>query len=167
MQPRRIAILLAIAAAVGLSACTITSFPDASVDRPRHVRSTVIESFESFSSSDRAGPQVSFRIRTHQSGCMTLTARDPADGRYVIACNVAVRGNCAEWLPAMLGDLEFVANPPAGVHLVLAHVTPEPTTERGRFVGLASPDAWSAHVVLEMGTFVHGTEDVAETRLEI
>jgi len=167
MQPRRIAILLTIAAAVGLSACTITFYPEVSVDRPRLVRSAVIERFESFSSSYRVGSRVSFRIRTNQPGYVTLTAFDPDGSVYVIARNVPVRGNRVESIPAPFGRTTFVAVPPTGVHLVRAHFTPEPTPERVRFVGIGSLDGWLTQIVLEIRGFGYGAEDVVETRFEI
>ncbi len=167
MQPRRIAILLAAAAAVGLSACTITFFPDVAVDRPRPVRSAVIESFESFASSYWVGSQVSFRIRTNQPGYVTLTAFDPDGSVYVIARNVAVRGNRWESIPGPSGRTVFVAVPPTGVHLVRAHFTPEPTPERVRFVGIGSLDRWLAQIVLEIRPYGYGADDVAQTRFEI
>jgi hypothetical protein len=169
MQPRRIAILLAVVAAVGLSACTITFFPDPSVDRPRPApaASAVIERFESFSSSYWVGSRVSFRIRTNQPGYVTLTAFDPDGSVYVIARNVAVRGNRVETIPAPFGRTVFVAVPPTGLHLVRAHFTPEPTPERIRFVGIGSVDAWLAQIVLEIRAFGYDAEDVAETRFQI
>ena len=167
MQPRRIAILMAVAAAVALSACTITFFPDTSVDRPRPAASAVIERFESFSSSYRVGSRVSFRIRTNQPGYVTLTAFDPDGSVYVIARNVAVGGNRVETIPAPFGRTVFVAVPPTGLHLVRAHFTPEPTPERVRFVGIGSRDAWLTQIVLEIRGFGYGADDVAETRFEI
>lgn len=167
MRPRRTAILLAAAAAVGLSACTITFYPDVSVDRPRPVSSAVIEVFESSWSSYRVGDRVSFRIRTNQAGYVTLTAFDPDGSVYVIARNVAVRGNRVEVIPAPFGRTTFVAAPPTGVHLVRAHFTPEPTPERVRFVGTGSLDAWLAQIVLEIRGYGYGAEDVAQTRFDI
>lgn len=167
MQPRRIATLLAIAAAVGLSACTITFYPDASVDRQRLVQSAVIERFESVSSSYRVGNEVSFRIRTNQPGYVTLTAFDPDGSVYVIARNVPVRGNRLESIPGTTGRTVFVAVPPTGVHLVRAHFTPERTPEHVRFVGIGSRDAWLAQIVLEIRPFGYGAADVAETLFDI
>ena len=167
MRSRRIAILLAVAAAVGLSACTITFLPDASVDRPRPAPSAVIERFESSSASYRVGSRVSFRIRTNRPGYVTLTAFDPDGSVYVIARNVAVRGRRIESIPTPSGRTAFVAVPPTGLHLVRAHFTPEPTPERVRFVGIGSLDAWLAQIVLEIRGFGFGAEDVAETRFEI
>ena len=167
MNRRRIAILLVAIAAVGLSACTITFFPDPTFDRPRPTQSAVIERFESFSSSYRVGARVSFRIRTNQPGYVTLTAFDPDGSVYVIARNVAVRGNRIETIPAPLGRTVFVAVPPTGMHSVRAHFTPERTSEQIRFVGIGSRDAWLAQIVLEIRAFGYGAEDVAETRFDI
>jgi len=167
MNRRRIAILLVAIAAVGLSACTITFFPDSTVDRPRTTQSAVIERFESFSSSYRVGGRVSFRIRTNQPGYVTLTAFDPDGSVYVIARNVAVRGNRIETIPAPLGRTVFVAIPPTGMHIVRAHFTPERTSERIRFVGVGSLDAWLTQIVLEIRAFGYSAEDVAETRFDI
>lgn len=167
MNSRRIALLLAVVATLGLSACTITFFPDASVDRPRPLPSAVIERFESSWSRYRVGDRVSFRIRTNQPGYVTLTAFDPDGSVYVIARNVAVRGDRYETIPEPGGRISFVAAPPTGVHLVRAHFTPEPTPERVRFVGTGSLDAWLAQIVLEIRGYGYGAEDVAETRFEI
>jgi hypothetical protein len=167
MHPRRIATLMAIAAVLTLSACTITFYPDVSVDRPRPIRSAVIERFESFSSSYRVGSVVSFRIRTSQPGYVTLTAIDPDGSVYVIARNVPVRGNRVESIPASPGRNVFIAVPPTGVHVVRAHFTPEPTPERVRFVGRGSLDGWLAQIVLEIRGYGYGPDDVVETRFEI
>ena len=167
MQPRRIAILLAIVAAVGLSACTITFYPDLSIDRPRLVQSAVIERFESSTTRYRVGDEISFRIRTNRSGYVTLTAYDPDGSVYVFARNVPVRGNRLESIPGTTGRTVFVAIPPTGMHLVRAHFTPERTPERVRFVGIGSLDGWLTQIVLEIRPFGYGADDVAETRFEI
>jgi hypothetical protein len=167
MNRRRIAILLVAIAAVVLSACTITFFPDTTVDRPRLSQSSVIEYFESGSSSYRVGSRVSFHIRTNRPGYVTLTAFDPDGSVYVIARNVAVRGNRTETIPAPFARNVFVAVPPTGLHAVRAHFTPEPTSEQIRFVGIGSRDAWLAQIVLEIRAFGYGAEDVAETRFDI
>jgi len=166
MYPRRLAILLA-AAAVGLSACTITFYPDATVDRPRPQPSAVIERFASSSTRYRVGDEVSFLIRTSRPGYVTLTAFDPDGSVYVFARNVPVGGGRLESIPAWGARERFVAVPPTGVHLVRAHFTPERTPERVRFVGVGSLDAWLAQIVLEIRGFGYGADDVAETRFEI
>lgn len=162
---------LVLAAAWTLSACTITFLPadDTTVDRPRPapVASTTIERFEAFSSNYRVGDRIAFRIRTNRPGYVTLTARDPDGSVYVLARNVAVRGNRVEIIPAPLGRVSFVAAAPLGSHLVRAHFTPEPTPERVTFVGSASLDAWLAQIVLEIGGFGFGADDVAQTTFSV
>ena len=124
-------------------------------------------SLKTLSSSYRVGDRIAFRIRTNRPGYVTLTARDPDGSVYVLARNVAVRGNRVEIVPAPLGRVSFVAAAPLGLHLVRAHFTPEPTPERVTFVGSASLDAWLAQIVLEITGFGFGANDVAQTTLTI
>lgn len=172
MFPRPLATLLVASAVWLTSACTITIVPDSDatqVDRPRPDPSqfVIIERFESQRPSYWVGDRVSFRIRTNQSGFVTLTAFDPDGSVYVIARNVPVRGNRIETIPAPLGRVAFVAAPPTGRHVVRAHFTPERTPERVTFVGIGSLDAWLGQIVLEIRGFGYGADSVAETRFDV
>jgi hypothetical protein len=174
MTLRRLAPALAlVAATLFLQACTVTIVPDPAdprVDRPRivvPVRSVVIERFESARPWYRVGDRVSFRIRTNQSGFVTLTAFDPDGTAYVIARNVPVFGNRIETIPQPLGRTSFVAAPPTGPHLVRAHFTPERTPERVSFRGIASLDAWTNAISLEIRGFGYTVDDIAEVRFDV
>lgn len=168
---RRHLLPLVLAAAWTLSACTITFVPADGpvVDRPRPApsASAAIERFESLSSHYRVGDRIAFRVRTNRTGYVTLTARDPDGSVYVLARNVPVRANRTEVVPAPFGRVSFVAAAPVGLHVIRAHFTPEVTPERVVFVGRASLDAWLAQIVLEIGGFGFGADDVAQTTLTI
>jgi hypothetical protein len=164
--------LALVAAAVVLQACTITIVPDPAapqVDRPRvaPARSVVIERFESVRPWYRVGDRVAFRIRTSQSGFVTLTAFDPDGTSYVIARNVPVVGNRIESIPEPLGRTTFVAAPPTGPHLVRAHFTPERTPERVSFRGIASLDAWTNAISLEIRGYGYTVDDIAEVHFDV
>jgi hypothetical protein len=173
MKLHRLAPLLALGvAAVFLQACTITIVPDPTapqVDRPRisPVRAPVIERFESSRAWYQVGDRVSFRIRASQPGFVTLTAFDPDGTTYVIARNVPVAGNRTETIPEPFGRTSFVAAPPAGPHVVRAHFTPERTPERVSFRGLASLDAWTTAIRLEIRAYGYSIDDVAEVRFDV
>jgi hypothetical protein len=164
--------LALVAAAALLQACTITIVPDPAapqVDRPRisPARSAVIERFESIRPWYRVGDRIAFQIRTNQSGFVTLTAFDPDGTTYVIARNVPVAGRRIETIPEPLGRTSFVAAPPAGPHLVRAHFTPERTPERVSFRGIASLDAWTNAISLEIRAYGYTVDDIAEVRFDV
>ena len=173
MKSRRFATVLVLtAAALLLHACTITIVPDPAapqVDRPRvgQVRPVVIERFESFRPWYRVGDSVSFRVRTNQSGFVTLTAFDPDGTTYVIARNVPVAGNRIETIPESFGRTTFVAVPPTGPHLVRAHFTPERTPELVSFSGIASLDAWTSAISVEIRAYGYTVDDIAEVRFDV
>ena len=173
MTLRRLAPALVLAAAAVLvQACTITIAPDPvapQVDRPRVrlARSAVIERFESVRSWYRVGDELSFRIRTNQRGFVTLTAFDPDGTTYVIARNVPVAGNRIETIPESFGRTTFVAVPPTGPHLVRAHFTPERTPELVSFSGIASLDAWTSAISVEIRAYGYTVDDIAEVRFDV
>jgi hypothetical protein len=170
---RRAAIAMLLVVALFLPACTITFLPDPAapqVDVPRPApaptRFGVIERFESVQSVYRVGDHVAFRIRTQQSGYVTLTAFDPDGTTYVFARNVPVRAYRTTTIPDPL-RATFVAYPPTGPHIVRAHFTPEPTPERVRFQGVGSFEAWTNAIFLEIRVFGFGLDDVAEVRFDV
>jgi hypothetical protein len=171
MNLRHLTTASALAAALLLSACTITILPDTggpNVDRPPVVvRPAAITSFEALRSTYRVGDTITFRIRTTSPGYVTLTAFNPDGSSYPIARNVAVRGNRLETIPGPDSRIVFFAEPPVGRHVVRAHFTPERTAETVSFRGIASMDAWLAAIVFEIRAYGFDVDDVAEVRVDI
>jgi len=171
MNPRPLTIASALAAALLLSACTITILPDTGaphVYRPPAVtRPVAIQSFEALRPSYRLGDTMFFQIRTTGPGYVTLTAYNPDGSTYPIARNVPVQGNRVETIPGPNSRIVFVAEPPVGRHIVRAHFTPERTPESVSFRGIASLDAWLAAIVFEIRAYGFDVDDVAEVRVDI
>lgn len=167
MRQRFAMLAWVIVAVPMLAACTVTITPDLGSSQVSTPRPAPIELFTSDRSSYRVGDSVSFRIRTRQSGFVTLTAFDPDGQVYVLARNVEVRGNWTETIPAPSGRTRFIATSPVGTYVVRAHFTPERTPETVVFRGVFTLDTWLTQIVLEIGNYGYSGEDVAQTSFQV
>lgn len=112
------------------------------------------------------GENIQFRIRTNQSGYITLSAMDP-DGRvYVLARNIYVPAYRTTILPTPEMRVTFSAAPPTGFHRVRASFTSSPTnTGQVRYQGRSGLQAWS--IAIDHDIDGYPVRDVAETTLTI
>ncbi len=69
---------------------------------------------------------IRFRIRTNQSGYVTLTAIDPDGLIYPLSRNIYIQAHRTTIIPTPDMGVEFVAAPPVGLHRVRASFTPSP-----------------------------------------
>lgn len=155
-----------IAAAVLLSACTITVRPSGihSSDYPLQ---NVIEEFRP-THGNRAsyyvGEDIEFMIVVNQPGYVTLSAIDP-DGRvYTFARNLSVQRG-VNYFPPAADRVVYSAAPPRGLHSVRASFTSGRTDTTVSYRGRSGNGEWNAAINLEIRGFP--VRDVLETQLYI
>ncbi len=158
----------ALLLAAALSACTIYVRPGG----PIHVGVPLDPVIEAFAptrgegATYHVGDGVEFRIRTRESGYVTLSAMDP-DGRvYVLSRNIYIPGGRTVILPTPEMRVSYTAAPPRGYHRIRASFTsartdPTRVTYLGRFGG----DAWTSAIEIDIRSYP--VRDVAETSLVI
>lgn len=172
---RRIPLVAASAAllALLLTACTIYVVPGDGTARGRvSLEISLDEVITEFApvrgegATYRVGQQIQFRLRTRQSGYVTLTALDPDGSVYTLARNLRVEAGRTNILPGPEGRVAFVAESPTGLHRVRASFTRERTqTSRVRFTGRSGEDGWRTALRIELEQAE--VRDVAETFLVI
>lgn len=165
-RPRLLVLALLLAGV--LSACTIYIRPGGSIDVGVHL-DDVITDFaptRGAGATYYVGDEIEFRIRTRESGYVTLSAIDP-DGRvYVFARNVRVSAGRSEILPTRDMRVTFNAAPPRGFHRIRASFTGSRTDpSRVTYVGRYGDGAWTT--AIEVDVRDARVRDVAETTLTI
>lgn len=156
--------------AVSLTACTVYVRPGPPVPGPIGVPlDNVITSFQPTRGPGAVyylGENIQFRIRTNQSGYVTLSAMDP-DGRvYVLARNIYVPAYRTTIIPTPDMRVTFSAAPPTGFHRVRASFTSSPTSPgEVRYQGRYGASAWSSAIDRDIEGFP--VRDVADTSLTI
>lgn len=164
-------LLAALAAAVLLGGCTVYV-----VEGEPSTRGTITLSFDldqvitrfqpvrGPGASYRVGERIEFLIRTRQDGYIALTAIDPDGTVYTLGRNIRVRAGENRVLSGPGPRLEFVANPPTGLHRVRATFTAERTDQnRVRYEGRSGESGWTSAIRVELESA--RVRDVAETHL--
>jgi hypothetical protein len=172
MNKRRLLRILPLAAvlAAALSACTVYVRPGqpgpVGMSVPLNDVITTFQPTRGDGAVYQLGDTIQFRIRTNESGYVTLSAMDP-DGRvYVFARNIFVPAYHTLILPTREMRVTFSAAPPTGFHRVRAAFTSGPTDPgRVHYSGRFGASAWTAAIDLDIRSF--HVRDVAETTLII
>lgn len=163
-------ILLGLALSLLLSSCTITFLPgDVSVSG--NVRFgielsnviTTLQPDKGAGSSYRIGDNISFVVRTNQSGYITLTEIDPFGNVDTFGRNIPVSaGTNIISGPDNRSQFAIGSSSVSGLHRVRASFTPSPTDlSRVTYRGTVGEDGWTNLIVTEVRTFQ--IRDIAET----
>ncbi len=114
------------------------------------------------------GDRIRFRIRTNQTGYITLTAIDPDGSIYVLSRNVYVRSGITTTIPTADMRVQFRASTPTGLHRVRASFTPRPTDVRHVvYQDTYGVDVWTKSIVTEIEPYPENSRDIVETNLYI
>ncbi len=170
MSHHRLVRLAPVALVLGLalSACSIYVRPGTPVQVGVPL-DNVITYFEPTRGSGATyflGDGIEFRIRTSDSGYVTLSAMDP-DGRvYVFARNIYVPGNRTVILPTPEMRVSFSAAPPRGLHRIRASFT-SARTDPGHvhYSGRHGEGDWTSAIEIDIRGYP--VRDVAVTTLYI
>lgn len=151
-----------------LSACSIYVRPGTSVQVGVPLNN-VIDFFEPTRGSGGTyflGDRIDFRIRTRDSGYVTLSAMDP-DGRvYVFARNIYVPANRTVTLPTPEMRVSFSAAPPRGLHRIRASFTSARTDPNHvRYSSRHGEGDWTSAIEVDIRGYP--VRDVAVTTLYI
>lgn len=155
-----------------LSACTVT-FTPADVSVRGNVRFgiqlndviTVFEPTRGRGAIYGLNESIAFRVRSGQSGYITLTAIDPTGEVYPIIRNVYVRAGETRTIPNSVDGVTFTLTPPRGLHRVRASFTPSATPGRVTYQGIRSEEGWTRSIVTEVNPYE--VRDIVETRFFI
>jgi len=158
----------ALVLSLALSACSIYVRPGTPA-RFGVPLDNVITSFEPTRGAGATyflGDGIEFRIRTRDSGYVTLSAMDP-DGRvYVFARNIYVPANRTVILPTSEMRVSFSAAPPRGLHRIRASFTSTRTNpSHVRYSGRHGEGDWTSAIEIDIRGYP--VRDVAVTTLYI
>ena len=128
---------------------------------------TVFEPDHGRGSIYNTNERIRFRIRTNQSGYVTLTAIDPDGGIYPLSRNIYVRAGINTIIPTPDMQIEFRAAPPIGLHRVRASFTPNPTDGRVIYRNTRGVEVWTRSIVTEVQPYPENSRDIVETDLYI
>jgi hypothetical protein len=163
---RLVPFVLVLSAA--LSACSIYVRPGGpiSVGVPLDNVITFFEPTRGAGATYFVGEGVEFRIRTRDSGYVTLSAMDP-DGRvYVFARNIYVPANRTVTLPTPEMRVSFSAAPPRGLHRIRAAFTSARTDPTHvHYSGRHGEGDWTSAIEIDIRGYP--VRDVALTTLYI
>lgn len=163
----RLAPLGALLALV-LSACTIYVRPGGPVAVGVPLDNVIVDfqPTRGAGATYRVGDRIEFRIRTTQSGYVTLSAMDP-DGRvYVFARNIYVPAHRTVILPTADMRVSFNAAPPRGLHRIRASFTSARTDpSHVHYIGRHGEGAWTTAIEVDIRGYP--VRDVAVTTLTI
>ena len=158
----------ALVLSLALSACSIYVRPGASVSVgvPLDNVITVFQPTRGSGATYFVGDGIEFRIRTRDSGYVTLSAMDP-DGRvYVFARNIYVPANRTTILPTPAMRVAFSAAPPRGLHRIRASFTSAATNpDHVRYNGRHGEGDWTSAIQIDIRGYP--VRDVAVTTLYI
>ena len=128
---------------------------------------TIFEPDRGTGSTYPTNERIRFRIRTNQSGYITVTAIDP-DGRiYPLSRNIYVRAGITTIIPTPEMGVEFIAAPPVGLHRVRASFTPRPTNGNIIYRNTHGIEVWTQSIFTEIEPFPEDSRDIVETDLYI
>lgn len=153
---------------VALSACTIYVRPGGpvAVGVPLNNVIATFEPTRGAGATYHVGDSVDFRIRTRESGYVTLSAMDP-DGRvYVFSRNIFVPAYRTVILPTPEMRVSFTAAPPRGLHRIRASFTSGRTDPTHvHYIGRYGEGSWTSAVEIDIRGYP--VRDVALTTLYI
>ncbi len=153
---------------LALSACTIYIRPGGPVDVGVSLNDVIAEfqPTRGDGATYYVGDEIEFRVRTRESGYLTLSAIDP-DGRvYVFARNIRVSAGSTEILPTREMRVTFNAAPPRGFHRIRASFTSGRTDpSRVSYIGRYGDGSWTSAIQVDIGGY--DVRDVAQTTLTI